>query len=47
LKVLPRLLKYKYLGEKKAFSLIIASHLIEKQEEDLLAVLRKNREAIG
>jgi len=34
------------LGEKEAFPVIIASHLKEQQEEDLLAVLRKNREAI-
>ena len=27
--------------------MIIASHLTEQQEEDLLVVLRKNREAIG
>jgi len=40
-------LKYKYLGEKEAFSVIIPSYLTEKQEEDLLAVLRKIREAIG
>jgi len=47
LKDLPSKRKYKYLGEKKDFLIIIASHLMEKQEEDLLAVLRENREAIG
>jgi len=47
LKVLPSHLKYQYLGEKEAFPVIIASHLIEQQEEDLLAVLRENRMAIG
>ena len=47
LKVLPSHLKYQYLGEKEAFPVIIASHLTEQQEEDLLVVLRKNREAIG
>jgi len=47
LKVLPSHLKYQYLGEKEAFPVIIASHLMEQQEEDLLAVLRENREAIG
>ena len=47
LKVLPSHLKYQYLGEKEAFSLIIASHLTEQQEEDLLAVLRENQEVIG
>jgi len=35
------------LGEKEDFPVIIASDLTEQQEEDLLAVLRKNREAIG
>ena len=47
LKALPSHLKYQYLGEKKAFPVIVASHLTEKQEEDLFAVLRENREAIG
>jgi len=46
-KVLPSHLIYLYLGEKEAFSVIIPSHLTKQQEEDLLAVLRKNREAIG
>jgi len=41
LKVLPNHLKYEYLGEKEAFPVIIASHLTEKQEDDLLAVLRE------
>jgi len=30
LKALPSHLKYQYLGEKKAFSVIIASHLTKK-----------------
>jgi len=47
LKVLPSYFKYQYLGEKEVFPMIIASHLTEQQEEDLLAVLRENREAIG
>jgi len=47
LKVLPSHLKYQYMGEKEAFPIIIASHLTEQQEEDLLAILRENREAIG
>ena len=38
LKVLLSHLKYQYLGEKEAFPVIIASHLTEPQEEDLLAV---------
>ena len=47
MKVLPSHPKYQYLDEKKAFPVIIASHLTQQQEENLLAVLRKNREAIG
>ena len=46
LKALSDHLKYIYLGEKEALPVIIASHLTEKQEEDLLVVLR-NKEAIG
>ena len=46
LKALPSHLTYKYVGEKEAFPVIIVSHLTKKQEEDLLTVLRKNREAI-
>jgi len=47
LKVLPIHLKYQYLGEKEAFLVIIDFHQTEAHEEDLLAVLRQNREAIG
>jgi len=47
LKVLSSHLKYQYLGEKEAFLVIIASHLTKQQEEDLLAILRKTRAAIG
>jgi len=47
LKVLPSHLKYQYLGDNEAFPAIIASHLTEQQEEDLLVMLRENREAIG
>ena len=47
LKVLPSHLKYQYVGEKEAFPVIIVYHLTEQQEEDLLTVLRENREAIG
>jgi len=47
IKVLSSHLKYQYLGEKEDFPVIIASHLTEQQEEDPLAVLRENREAIG
>ena len=47
LKALPAHLKYVYLGEQEAFPVIIASHLNDGQEEDLKAILRKHREAIG
>ena len=47
LKALLDHLKYAYLGEKEALSVIVASHLTEEQEEDLLIVLRDNKEAIG
>ena len=47
LKALPSHLKYQCLGEKEAFPVIIASHLTEKQEEDLFNVLRENKEVIG
>ena len=47
LQILPSHLKYQYLGEKEAFPVIIASHLTKQREEDLLAVLRANQEAIG
>ena len=47
LKALPAHLKYGYLGEKETFSIIIASHLNDGQEEYLKTILRKQREAIG
>jgi len=47
LKVFPSHLKYVYPGEKEALPVIIASHLTEKQKEDLLIMLRDNKEAIG
>ena len=40
-------LKYVYLGEQETFPVIIASHLNDGEEEDLKAILRKHREAIG
>ena len=46
LKALPAHLKYVYLGEQDTFPIIIASHLNDGQE-DLKAILRKHREAIG
>ncbi|XP_047978998.1 uncharacterized protein LOC125220908 [Salvia hispanica] len=47
LKKLPDSLKYAYLGEDETFPVIINSQLTEKQEEELLEVLRKNKKAIG
>ena len=47
LKALPAHLKYVYLGEQETFPVIIASHLNDGEEEDLKAILRKYREAIG
>ena len=47
LKNLPSTLKYAFLDEEKAKPVIISSKLDLKQEEQLLEVLRKNKEAIG
>ena len=47
LKALPKHLKYAYLGEQETLPVIVASNLTNRQEEDLLATLRKHREAIG
>ena len=47
LKNLSSTLKYAFLDEEKAKSVIILSTLDTKQEERLLEVLRKNKEAIG
>jgi len=46
-KALPEYLKYAYLGGKGTLPVIIASHLIKKQEESLMSILRKHSEAIG
>ena len=40
-------LKYAYLGEQETLSVIVASNLTNRQEEDLLATLRRHREAIS
>jgi len=47
LKPLPNSLKYVFLGSNETFPVIIASDLTENQEEELLKVLRENKEAIG
>jgi hypothetical protein len=46
-KPLPDNLKYKFLGLADSLPVIIASDLIDAQEEELLNVLRKHKEAIG
>ena len=40
-------LKHVFLGPKKTFPMIIASDLIEDQENKLLKVVREHKEAIG
>ena len=47
LKTLSSTLKYAFLDEEKAKPVIISSMLDIKQEEKLLEVLKKNKEAIG
>jgi len=47
LKALPKHLKYVYMEEKEALPIIITSHLTEEQEDDLLTMLRDNKEVIG
>jgi hypothetical protein len=47
LKPLPDSLKYKFLGPAESLPMIIASDLIDAQEEELLGVLREHKEAIG
>jgi hypothetical protein len=47
LKALPDSLKYKFLGPADYLPVIIASNLIDAQEEELLGVLREHKEAIG
>ena len=47
LKSLPENLKYKFLGPAKSLLVIIASDLVDAQEEKLLDVLREHKEAIG
>ena len=47
LKQLPDTLKYAYLDEKMTYPVIIGANLSEHEEERLLKVLRKHRDAIG
>jgi hypothetical protein len=47
LKPLSDNLKYKFLGPAESLPVIIASNLVDAQEEELLDILRKHKEAIG
>jgi len=47
LKALPKHLKYAYLGEQETLLVIVASNMTNGQEENLMTILRKHREAIG
>jgi hypothetical protein len=47
LKLLPENLKYKFLGPAESLPVIIASDLVDAQEEKLLDILREHKEAIG
>jgi len=47
LKILPKHLKYAYLGEQETLPVIVASNLTNRQEEDLMTILRKHKKAIG
>ncbi|TYK11282.1 retrotransposon gag protein [Cucumis melo var. makuwa] len=47
LKTLPPHLKYIFLGKKNTFSVIISRELNQKQDEKLIEVLKKKKQAIG
>ncbi|KAA0060435.1 reverse transcriptase [Cucumis melo var. makuwa] len=47
LKTLPPYLKYIFLGKKNTFPVIISKELNQKQEERLIEVLKKKKQAIG
>ncbi|KHN48446.1 hypothetical protein glysoja_048546 [Glycine soja] len=47
LKPLPSNLKYAYLDDSKSFPVIISASLADEQEEKLLSVLKKHKNAIG
>jgi hypothetical protein len=47
LKPLPENLKYKFLGPAESLPVIIASDLVDAQEEKILDVLKEHKEAIG
>ena len=45
LKALLEHLKYAYLGERETLPVIISSHLTEQQEDSLMSILKRHREA--
>ena len=47
LKTLPTHLKYVHLGEQETLPDIIASHLTDGQEENLVTILRKHKPLVG
>ncbi|XP_057755771.1 uncharacterized protein LOC130974952 [Arachis stenosperma] len=47
LKALPPTLKYAYLGKNGSYPVIISSSLNQDQEDELLQVLRRHKDAIG
>jgi len=47
LKALPAHLNYAYLGGRETLPVIIASHLNEQQEDGLMSILKRYKEAIG
>ena len=46
LKPLPNNLKYKFLGPTESLSVIVASDLVDAQDEKLLDILREHKKAI-
>ena len=46
-KQLPNHLRYAYLGEESTLPVIISSSLSDMEEEKLLKILKKHKEAIG
>ncbi|XP_027174360.1 uncharacterized protein LOC113773971 [Coffea eugenioides] len=47
LKLLPKHLKYAFLGDRKTLLVIISAHLSPSQEDRLVRILREYKEAIG
>jgi len=47
LKTFSKYLEYTYLGEQETLPVIITPDLTDRQEEDLMMILRKHKKAIG